>query len=65
MSKKKADRPVPVVAVSDLHVGCGFHVYSIEPEARRVAISRYEWSAEVGEYREAEGSPLAETFTTR
>lgn len=51
-------------SATDLHVpACGYHVYDIDPAARRVRVARRGWNGEG--YAPVAGSPLEVELTTR
>lgn len=51
-------------SATDLHVpGCGYHVYDIDPAARRVRVTRRGWTGQ--RYDAQPASPLAVELTTR
>jgi 3',5'-cyclic AMP phosphodiesterase CpdA len=52
-------------SATDLHMRCGYNVYTIDVAAHRVAITRHWWNAEASHYEPDTGHALNVTLETR
>jgi 3',5'-cyclic AMP phosphodiesterase CpdA len=61
----KRRRVINAGSATDLHMRCGYNVYDIDANARRVVVTRFHWNREANDYTPDPGHALNTTLVTR